>query len=119
MSHEWKDGPDGKLYHCSICEISKCDDHDGYDCVGWLRRQRDEARAEATRLQSKKGQLAAINELIAKGELAVWVPKARTMLSDGDIEGAVMNGPGIQISLRGSNDDFWVRHGLGKGEKAN
>lgn len=33
--HQWTDGPDGPLYHCSVCGISKVDDWGGIeDCPG-------------------------------------------------------------------------------------
>lgn len=37
--HQWRDGTDGTLYHCSRCGISKSNDHDGYSCAGWLKRR--------------------------------------------------------------------------------
>jgi len=40
--HLWEDGPDGPLYHCSVCGISKCDDHDGHTCAQWKARLADE-----------------------------------------------------------------------------
>ena len=36
-NHIWIDGPDGHGYHCPICGISKCDDHNGYrTCEQWI-----------------------------------------------------------------------------------
>ena len=38
--HIWMNGPDGHSYHCPICGISKCDDHDGYcTCESWIVHQ--------------------------------------------------------------------------------
>lgn len=30
--HVWIHGPHGMWYHCVICGISKCEDHDGTNC---------------------------------------------------------------------------------------
>lgn len=47
--HRWVDGPDGKLYHCERCHVSKCDDHDFYwTCVSYLDRSRRGLTARIT-----------------------------------------------------------------------
>lgn len=38
--HIWINGPDGHGYHCPICGISRCNDHDGYrTCEEWIIHQ--------------------------------------------------------------------------------
>jgi len=54
MTHEWVTGPDGTLYHCRVCGISKCDDHDGYSCLTWLQRRVRELEAVLQEQKSTK-----------------------------------------------------------------
>ena len=38
--HIWMNGPDGHSYHCPLCGISKCNDHDRYrTCEEWIIHQ--------------------------------------------------------------------------------
>ena len=35
--HCWVDGPDGSRYHCAVCGISRCNDHDYFHtCESWI-----------------------------------------------------------------------------------
>ena len=45
--HQWGPGPDGPRYHCTVCGISKVDDHDAFDCLSWALRRAKDAENDA------------------------------------------------------------------------
>ena len=53
-THIWVDGPDGALYHCSRCAISKVDDHDAHTCQTWKQKLEIAQLQEASPLRNKR-----------------------------------------------------------------
>lgn len=71
--HAWVDGPDGLLYHCRNCGISKVNDYSFYStCDLWLERQ-DKLKvryydANAETIAQQAAQIDSLRKALARAE---------------------------------------------------